>query len=97
MSYFHPNRALLNPKFEGYKLSPLDQEQVVSHHALQYKPSQTNVSGRSHVTFQEVQSRISHNHLAVSSQNGRLIYFDEEQRVISVGLDKVSMNVSMKY
>ncbi|OSX59845.1 hypothetical protein POSPLADRAFT_1172109 [Postia placenta MAD-698-R-SB12] len=96
MSYFHPNRALLNPKFEGYKLSPLDQEQVVSHHALQYKPSQTNVSGRSHVTFQEVQSRISHNHLAVSSQNGRLIYFDEEQRVISVGLDKAALEPSFE-
>ena len=93
MSSFTPNRALLNPKFEGYKLSPLSQEEAVSHFPLEHKPSQTNVSGRSHVSFQEVQSRILHNHLAVGSQDGRAVYVDGELRVVCVDIDRVSASI----
>ncbi|OCH91845.1 hypothetical protein OBBRIDRAFT_491288 [Obba rivulosa] len=88
MPTFQPNRALLNPKFEGYKLSPIEQDDAVSRYALEHKPSQTNVSGRSHVTFQEVASRIRHNHLTVASQGGRAVYVDGDLRVISVTLNE---------
>ncbi|PCH40088.1 hypothetical protein WOLCODRAFT_116605 [Wolfiporia cocos MD-104 SS10] len=81
---FQLNRALLNPRFDGYKLSPLEQDHVVFRYALPYKASQTNVSGRSHVSFQEVQSRISHNHLLVSAQGERAVFIDSELRVVSV-------------
>ncbi|KZT12048.1 uncharacterized protein LAESUDRAFT_733918 [Laetiporus sulphureus 93-53] len=93
MSTFEPVRSLLNPKFEGYKLAPLDQEHIVSRYPLQYKPSQSNVSGRSLVSFQEVQSRISHNHLTISP-SGSAVYVDADLRVVSVQLDKASLEPS---
>lgn len=90
MSSFTPTRSLLNPKFEGYKLAPLSQEEAVTRYALGQKPSQTNVSGRSHVSFQEVQSRILYNHLAVSNQEGQAAYVDRDLKVVSVRIDRVS-------
>ncbi|KZT73786.1 hypothetical protein DAEQUDRAFT_354264 [Daedalea quercina L-15889] len=96
MANFKPNRALLNPRFEGYKLSPILQEQAVSHYGLQYRPSQMNVSGRSHVTFQEVQSRISHNHLALCTQDGSAAYVDEELRVVSVKLSEAALEPGLR-
>ena len=94
MTAFHVDRALLNPRFEGYKLSPITQEQAVSHYSLQYKPSQLNVSGRSHISFQEVQSRISHNHLTLCQEDGSFVYVDGELRVVSVKLSEVSRSIS---
>ncbi|GBE84930.1 hypothetical protein BKA93DRAFT_827070 [Sparassis latifolia] len=96
MSFFQTNHFLRNSKFEGYKLSPISQDQAVSHYALEHKPSQANVSGRSHVSFQEVQSRISHNHLTICEQNERAVYIDGELRVISVDLDKAALVPSFK-
>ncbi|CCM03536.1 uncharacterized protein FIBRA_05670 [Fibroporia radiculosa] len=90
MSTFKPDRALLNPKFDGYKLAPLSQEEAVSRFPLPFKLSQTNVSGRSYVTFQEVQSRISHNHLALSP-DGTAVYVDGDLRVVCVRLDEATL------
>lgn len=86
---FEVNRALLNPKFEGYKFKPLDQDKVISRYTLPYTPTQTTVSGRSPLAFQEVQSRIRHNHLAIGP-NGRASYVDAELKVIGVTLGDVS-------
>ncbi|OBZ69000.1 NudC domain-containing protein 1 [Grifola frondosa] len=93
MSTFAPNRALLNPKFDGYKLAPLTHDQVASHYPLQYKISQTNVSGRAPLSFKEVQSRVFHNHLAVSH---RVAYVDAELRVIAIDIDKVTLVPSFR-
>ncbi|EMD39962.1 hypothetical protein CERSUDRAFT_103862 [Gelatoporia subvermispora B] len=95
MPTFEPDRALLNPKFEGYKLSPIEQDEAVWHYPLEYKPSQTNVSGRSHVTFQEVASRIRHNHLTVASEGSRAVYFDGDLRIISIALNETTLEPSL--
>jgi hypothetical protein len=87
---FAPKRTLLNPKFEGYKLDLVNQEDVVARYPLEYKPTQATVSGRSTFSFQEVQSRITHNHLAVWSEAGRAIYVDSDARVIAIDIDAVS-------
>ncbi|KAG6830130.1 hypothetical protein H0H87_009028 [Tephrocybe sp. NHM501043] len=71
MDTFQPNRALLNPKFEGYKLDPVSQEEIVVRFPLQFKPTQATVSGKSPLSFQEVQSRITHNHLATCAESQR--------------------------
>lgn len=97
MPTFTPDRSLLNPKFEGYKFSPLEYDEVSTHHPLQYKLSQTNVSGRAPLSFQEVQSRVLHNHLAICSQSRRAAYVDAELRVIGVDLDEVSLYASTTY
>ena len=89
---FEPDRALLNPKFEGYKLDAFDQDKVVTRFPVNYHPSQTNVSGRSPLSFQEVQSRIRHNHLTIGPHD-KAIYVDSESRVISVDTDEVCVSL----
>ncbi|KAI0072867.1 hypothetical protein K474DRAFT_1650338 [Panus rudis PR-1116 ss-1] len=90
---FEPERSLLNPKFEGYKLDALDQDKAVSRYALTHKPSQTALSGRVPPSFQEVQSRIRHNHLAVGP-NGRAAYVDSDMKVIAVEIDDETLQPS---
>ena len=89
MQTFTVNRSLLNPKFEGYKLNPISQD-AVARYALQHKPIQATVSGRSPLSFQEVQSRISHNHLVVANDGARALYIDSEYRVIIVDVNLAS-------
>lgn len=86
MDTFRANRSLLNPKFEGYKLEPIHQEQAVSRFKLSRKPTQATASGKAPLTFQEMRSRISHNHLSVDSDSGRAIYVDEEFNVCLIGI-----------
>jgi hypothetical protein len=91
MASFKPNRSLLNPKFEGYRLDPIAQEHVVTRHPLQFKLSQATVSARSPLSVQEVQSRITHNHLAVApGGHPRAMYVDAELKVIVVDVHLVS-------
>ena len=95
MSFPDPNRALLNPRFDGYKFSRLEHDEVISHYPLQHKLSQTNVSGRAPLSFQEVQSRVTHNHLAIYNQSKRAVYVDAELRVIAIDVDEVSRFLSI--
>ncbi|TFK91115.1 hypothetical protein K466DRAFT_644078 [Polyporus arcularius HHB13444] len=91
MPTFTTDRSLLNPRFDGYKFAPLNYDEVTSHHPLEHKLSQTNVSGRNPLSFQEVQSRVTHNHLAVCRQTRRAAYVDAELRVIGVDLDEATL------
>jgi hypothetical protein len=91
MFALHPDRSLLNPKFDGYKLDPISSEDTVSRYALQHKATQASVSGRHHFSFQEAQSRIRHNHLNVSPDAEQAVYIDENLRVISIRLDHVRL------
>ena len=96
-SDFKPNRSLLNPKFEGYKFNPLPQDDLTRRYGLRYKPSQTNTStsrSTQPMSFQEVQSRITHNHLTVRPDPALGIYVDVEHRVIGVTIDPVSERTS---
>lgn len=92
MSNFVTNRSLLNPKFEGYKLSPLAQDEHILRFPLTALPTQANVSGRSRtpLSFEEVQSRITHNHLAISHDARSAVYVDDDLNVIRVALNSVS-------
>jgi hypothetical protein len=82
---FCTNRALLNPKFEGYKLEPVPQENVVLRFKLDHKPTQATASGKVPLSFQEMQSRITHNHLYVAD-SGLAIYVDQDHNVCLVSL-----------
>ena len=87
---FQPNRALLNSKFEGYKLDAVNHEDVLLSFPLAHKLSQIAPSAKSPLTFQEVQSRIRHNHLCIGP-SGRAVYVDAELKVISVTIDDVCL------
>ena len=92
MPAFEPSRRLLNPRFDGYKFQPLDLDAVASHHALAHRLSQTNVSGRAALSFQEVRSRVRHNHLAVCGGRAtRAAYVDAELRVVVIDIEEVSL------
>lgn len=90
MPTFDPNRALLNPKFEGYKLNAIDQDDVLARFPLPHAVSQSTTAGKSPLSFQEVQSRIRHNHLALGSE-GRSAYIDSKLRVIEIVVGTVSL------
>ena len=89
MFTLHPNRSLLNPKFDGYKLDPVSEADTVARHALKHTATQASVSGRHHLSFQETESRIRHNHLTVSPDGEQAVYIDKDLSVISVRLDHV--------
>ena len=92
MPAFEPSRRLLNPRFDGYKFQPLDLDAVASRHALAHRLSQTNVSGRAALSFQEVRSRVRHNHLAVCGGRAtRAAYVDAELRVVVIDIEEVSL------
>ncbi|KAF8976821.1 hypothetical protein BDQ17DRAFT_1440949 [Cyathus striatus] len=86
MDLFTPDKDLLNPKFEGYRLDRIPQDDAIARYTLQHKPTQATVSGKIPLSFQEVQSRITHNHLAVSSDAGCAVYVDADYKVILINL-----------
>ncbi|KAI0632103.1 hypothetical protein C8Q77DRAFT_1074185 [Trametes polyzona] len=96
MPTFSPNRSLLNPKFDGYKFAPLEYDEVTAHYPLEHRPTQTNVSGRAPLSFQEVQSRVLHNHLAVCAQSRRAVYVDAELRVVAADVDEASLKPTLR-
>ena len=82
-----PDRTLLNSKFEGYKLHPISQEDVIRPYNLCDRPSQGTVSGRVPLSFHEVQSKIRHNHLVVDSKNRQAFYVDGDLHVVQAIFD----------
>jgi hypothetical protein len=99
---FNVKRSLLNPKFDGYKLSSISDRDCVSTVSLPAQGlSQSTVSVKSHLYFQEVQSRVRHNHLAVaidsavSSPIATFAYIDKEMVFTSVLIDQVRIMVSL--
>ncbi|KDR82786.1 hypothetical protein GALMADRAFT_263237 [Galerina marginata CBS 339.88] len=86
MDTFKIERPLLNPKFEGYKLEPIPQETAVSRYKLTRKPTQATSSGKAPLSFQEMRSRITHNHLSVDSESASATYVDEDFNVCLIGV-----------
>ena len=89
MPVFEPEKSLLNPAFEGYKLDAIDQEETVARYPLPYTLKQSTIAGKSPLSFQEVQSMIRHNHLIVGPA-GRSVYIDADLKVITIDLGAVS-------
>ncbi|KAF9454702.1 hypothetical protein P691DRAFT_770235 [Macrolepiota fuliginosa MF-IS2] len=89
---FRTEKSLLNPKFEGYKLHIIPQEEGVLQFPLANRPTQAATSGKVPLVFQEVQSRITHNHLVVHSEAGRAVYVDADYNIIIIelGQDRLS-------
>ncbi|KIJ54937.1 hypothetical protein M422DRAFT_24802 [Sphaerobolus stellatus SS14] len=85
MPNFTPTRSLLNPHFEGYKLSftptPNIQYVTLPQHVNQAR------AGISSLGFQKVASRVRHNHLAVGSGGNEAVYVAEDGSVTLVRVD----------
>lgn len=86
MEPFDVQRSLINSKFEGYKLD-LPHGEVVARYDLPYRPTQATVSSNARpLSFQEVQSRITHNHLTLSNETNHALYVDSANRVVLITL-----------
>ncbi|KAG8968767.1 hypothetical protein FRC03_006224 [Tulasnella sp. 419] len=86
---FSSQRALLNPKFDGYKFHVLDAENSLS--SISLPPpgiTQSTVPNRNVTpSFEEVQSRIKHNHLSISrSRTNIAAYIDQGGTLVIVEL-----------
>jgi hypothetical protein len=90
MPPFTPIRTLLNPQFEGYKLSfsPSPRLQHIPLHR-QATQSRTGINARG---FQEVASRVRHNHLEVGGN--KAMYVAEDGSVVLVSLDGEKSDIS---
>lgn len=94
-SSFLPDRKLLNSKFEGYKLDPLDSDKCVSSTKLPGEGiSQATVSTNRFMqpTFKEVQSRIRHNHLSPGCETDQAGYIDKNGNLWIVIFNFVSFD-----
>ena len=78
---FATNRSLINPQFEGYKLDPIEQEDHLRSYPLQVPATQATASASSrsqgHLSFEQVRSRIRHNHLAFGVGD-QALFVDQE-------------------
>ncbi|KAG8994059.1 hypothetical protein FRB93_001730 [Tulasnella sp. JGI-2019a] len=97
MSTFPVNNALLNPKFDGYKLHALDVESSLTCHDLPppgATQSTVSAGASAPLTFEEVQSRIRHNHLSSGTSNGTFAYVDSAGSLVVARIDPNTRNVS---
>lgn len=83
MPPFTPTRSLLNPQFEGYKLS-FTPSPYLQHVSLPQRATQSR-AGITSRGFQEVASRVRHNHLAVGKDSA--MYVGEDGSVVLVRLE----------
>ncbi|SJL07390.1 uncharacterized protein ARMOST_10737 [Armillaria ostoyae] len=84
MASFRLQRELINPRFEGYKLDAISQDDVVTRYNLEHKATQVTSSNKSLLTFKEMQSRITHNHLATCGKYA--VYVDSQFNLIAIYL-----------
>jgi len=79
-----PNRSLLNPNFEGYKLSHTPAPEIF--YAPLPRPVNQARAGIGSLGFQKVASRVRHNHLAVG-QNGQAMYITDGGQVTLIQVE----------
>ncbi|KAI8142198.1 hypothetical protein BJV82DRAFT_645005 [Fennellomyces sp. T-0311] len=91
---FAPDKQLLNAKFEGYKLTPLDEQERVTRVKL---PNECDLKihkilPNHRMGFRDLQARVRFNHLAygfpLSNNEGCAFYVDPEYQVIRVRYSK---------
>ncbi|CAE6459192.1 unnamed protein product [Rhizoctonia solani] len=87
---FSANHALLNPKFDGYKLKLLEQQDCVQSFPLPSPgATQSTVSTRRIIPFTEVSARIKHNHLKIGKAG--IFYVDQNGGVVAIEFDDNSV------
>lgn len=83
---FTPDRKLLNPRFETYRLQSLDPSAARGHRLPGEGATQSRVGyGKQQLGFKEVRSRISWDHLDTRGNRG--VYVDVEWNVVGFELD----------
>jgi hypothetical protein len=83
-----PDRTLLYPQFETYKLHSLDADDDLTSYPLPGAGATQSRVGYNHhhLSFKQVRDRIGWDHLAVG-EGGRGVYVDVDWRIIGFELD----------
>ncbi|CAG8613694.1 13573_t:CDS:2 [Dentiscutata erythropus] len=89
-----PNRLLLNPKFEGYKLKLFDDQNNLQHFPLPPPGISISRFSSSKLSYKEIRNRIHYNHLFLGyeliDKKKICFYFDKEFYIIMVEYDQTS-------
>ncbi|GBB90740.1 hypothetical protein RclHR1_01780007 [Rhizophagus clarus] len=93
-----PNRNLLNPKFEGYKLKVFDENSQLIQFQLPLPAITTpKIPTNSKLSYKEIQNRIHFNHLfkgfEINKGKGICFYFDSENFVTLAEYEPATSNV----
>jgi hypothetical protein len=85
---FPPDRALLYPQFETYRLASLDADDDLTSYRLPAAGATQSRVGYNHhhLSFKEVRDRIGWDHLSIG-KGGRGVYVDAEWKVVGFQLD----------
>lgn len=84
---FQPDRSLLYPQFETYRLNPLDPDEDTSAYSLPGSgATQSRVGYNTHIlSFKETRARVSWDHLTTYGRRG--VYVDADWNVVGFQLD----------
>jgi hypothetical protein len=84
---FKSDRALVNSKFDGYKLQVFPDDTNLHRFALPNVLSLPKVSTNSKMSYRELQARVKFNHLFPSHKKGLTFYVDSSYAVIAIEYD----------
>ncbi|KAI8584778.1 hypothetical protein K450DRAFT_217981 [Umbelopsis ramanniana AG] len=87
---FKSDRALINSKFDGYKLQVFPDDTNVHRFALPNVLSLPKLATNSKMSYRELQARVKFNHLFPSHRKGLTFYVDSSYSVIAVDYDAAS-------
>jgi hypothetical protein len=93
---FTPDRKLLQPLFNSYKLAKTEDDSPASATTLiptDARPKTELVTDPSRLSYAEVQARAKHNRLS-AGKDGAFYYVDEGLRVIRITVGEVSLPTS---
>ncbi|KAJ2036231.1 hypothetical protein GGI03_000823 [Coemansia sp. RSA 2337] len=95
MSYtildFKPDTALLNPRFDGYKLRLADSEDTTSVYSLESEAvSPQKLPSSTPLSYDEASFRVHYNHLFIGPRDSTFIYIDTAGVTHMVYVDKHS-------
>ncbi|CAG8528924.1 6258_t:CDS:2 [Ambispora leptoticha] len=97
-SVIKPNRNLLNPKFEGYRLNIFDDEK----HLLRVPLPEPGINipkvpVNANLSYNEMHSLVHYNHLfaGFTADIGNALYFDSELQIILVEYDLIKDSIIM--
>ncbi|CAG8530698.1 2290_t:CDS:2 [Acaulospora colombiana] len=94
-----PDRILLNPKFEGYKLKLFEDRTQLCRFLLPSPGISTSkVSTKSKLSYKEIQNRIHFNHLfsGYETNDGKKVcfYFDRELSISMIEYDPITSSIA---
>ncbi|KAJ2688070.1 hypothetical protein IWW39_002488 [Coemansia spiralis] len=93
MSYtvldFQPDTALLNPRFDGYKLRLAESDNATKIYSLESKTaSPQKLPNSAQLSYDETYFRVHYNHLSIGPRDGTFVYIDSAGVAHMISVDE---------